>query len=62
MKLHGNARLTIAQRRLIHELYHSGKATKSGLARRFNVNRKTIDQWVSRDSPLDKPSGAKIYS
>lgn len=59
MKQHGNSSLTIAQRILIHELYHSGKAKKSELARRFNVNRKTIDRWVNRDSPYDKPSGPK---
>lgn len=59
MPQHGNSSLTIAQRRLIHELYHSGKAKKSELARRFNVNRKTIDRWVKRDSPYDKPSGPK---
>lgn len=59
MKQHGNAQLTIAQRKLIHELYHSGKSKKSELALRFNVNRKTIDRWVNRDSPEDKPSGPK---
>lgn len=59
MKQHGNSQLTIAQRKLIHELYHEGKAKKSELARRFNVNRKTIDRWVNRDSPYDKPSGPK---
>lgn len=60
MKQHGNSQLTIAQRRLIHELYHSGKAKKSELVRRFSVNRKTIDRWVNRDSPYDKPSGPKV--
>ncbi len=59
MKMHGNAQLTVAQRKLIHELYHSGQAKKSELARRFAVNRKTIDRWVNRDSPYDQPSGAK---
>ena len=59
MKQHGNSSLTIAQRSLIHELYHSKKAKKSELARRFNVNRKTIDRWVDRDTPYDKPSGPK---
>lgn len=60
MKQHGNAQLTVSQRKLIHELYHAGKAKKSELARRFNVNRKTIDRWVNRESPYDKPSGPKI--
>jgi len=60
MRQHGNAQLTIAQRKLIHELYHSGKAKKIDLARRFDVNRKTIDRWVNRDSPHDKPSGPKV--
>lgn len=59
MKIHGNAQLTIGQRELIHRLYHKEKVRKSELARRFNVNRKTIDRWVSRDSPYDKPSGPK---
>lgn len=59
MKQHRNSSLTIAQRSLIQQLYHSGKAKKSELARRFNVNRKTIDRWVNRDSPYDKPSGPK---
>ncbi|MEO1258330.1 MAG: hypothetical protein AAFZ15_06020 [Bacteroidota bacterium] len=60
MKIHGNAQLTIAQRKLIHELFHSGKATKSELARRFHVNRKTIYRWVGRDDPHDRPSGPKV--
>lgn len=59
-KLHGNAQLTIAQRKLINELYHSGNAKKSELARRFNVNRKTVDRWVNRDGFEDRPSGPKI--
>lgn len=59
MKQHGNAQLTIAQRKLVHELYHTGKSKKSELARRFNVNRKTIDRWVNRDSFEDHPSGPK---
>ena len=59
MKQHGNAQLTIAQRSLIQKLYQTGKAKKSELARRFNVNRKTIDRWVDRATPYDKPSGPK---
>lgn len=58
-KQHGNAQLTVSQRQLIHKLYHSGQAKKSELARRFNVNRKTINRWVDRDSPNDRPSGPK---
>jgi len=60
MKQHGNAQLTIAQRKLIHELYHSGKSKKSELASRFNVNRKTIDRWINRENFKDRPSGPKI--
>lgn len=60
MKQHGNAQLTIAQRKLIHDLYHSGKSKKSELARRFNVNRKTIDRWVNRASFEDHRSGPKV--
>ena len=59
MKLHGNAQLTVAQRQLVHDLYHSGQAKKSELARRFNVNRKTIDRWTGRDNPQDRQSGPK---
>ncbi len=59
MKIHGNARLTVEQRKLIYQLYHSGQAKKSELARRFNVNRKTIDRWTRRESPYDRPSGPK---
>ena len=59
MKQHKTAQLTLAQRSLIQELCSSGKASKSELARRFNVNRKTINRWVNRDSPFDKPSGPK---
>ena len=58
-KQHGNAQLTISQRQLIHKLYHSGEAKISELARRFNVNTKTIYRWVNRDSPNDRPSGPK---
>ncbi len=61
MKQHGNSSLTIAQRKLIHDLYHSGKAKKSELVRRFQVNRKTIDRWINRDSPYDRPSGPKEH-
>ena len=61
MKQHGNSSLTIAQRKLIQDLYHSGKAKKSELARRFNVNRKTIDRWVNRATPYDQPSGPKEH-
>ena len=59
MKQHGNSSLTVSQRKMIHELYHSGKAKKIELARRFNVNKKTIDKWTSSDTPFDKPSGPK---
>ncbi|MGB3586440.1 MAG: helix-turn-helix domain-containing protein [Tunicatimonas sp.] len=59
MKIHKNAQLTVKQRQLIQQLYHDGQAKKSELARRFNVNRKTIDRWVRRDSPYDRTSGPK---
>jgi len=61
MKQHGNSSLTIAQRKLIQELYRSGKAKKSELVKRFQVNRKTIDRWLERDTPYDLPSGPKDH-
>jgi len=59
MKIHKNAQLTVKQRKLIQQLYRDGKAKKSELARRFNVNRKTIDRWIERDSPYDRASGPR---
>lgn len=59
MKIHKNAQLTVKQRQLIQQLYRDGQAKKSELARRFNVNRKTIDRWVERDNPYDRLSGPK---
>ena len=56
---HSNAQLTVSQRRLIRKLYNTEGAKISDLARRFNVNRKTIIRWINRDSPYDKPSGPK---
>ena len=59
MKIHGNAGLTIAQRELIQKLFASGGVNKSELARRFGVNRKTINRWTNRQSPKDHKSGPK---
>ena len=59
MKTHGNAGLTVAQRESIQKLYREGKAKKSQLAARFQVNRKTIDRWVKRSDGQDHPSGPK---
>jgi transposase len=57
-KIHENAALTIAQRKLIRSLYLEG-ASISALARRFGVNRKCAQRWAKRQSPYDLPSGSK---
>lgn len=57
-KLHRNAALSEAQRKLVKRLYEQGDSVSS-LSRRFGVNRKTIDRWVKRTDVLDHPSGPK---
>ncbi|MFK7971495.1 MAG: hypothetical protein AB8F95_14085 [Bacteroidia bacterium] len=57
--LHKNAGLTLAQRAKVQELYHSGNWTVSALARKFEVNRKTIECWANRDHVEDVRSGPK---
>jgi len=53
MNLHGNAALTVSQRRQVKRLFDSGGYTQRQLARRFGVSATTIGRWVKRDSPLD---------
>lgn len=57
-KIHSNAGLSLSQRKLVQDLYREGHKI-SELARRFGVNRKTIERWVKRDSVADKASGPK---
>lgn len=56
--LHGNAALTLAQRKLVRQLYLEGHSISS-LARRFGVNRKSAERWAKRDNPTDRQSGPK---
>ncbi len=53
MNLHGNAALTVSQRRQVKHLFDSGGYTQRQLARRFGVWARTIGRWVKRDSPLE---------
>jgi transposase len=59
MKQHANATLTIAQRKKVKWLFENEGLSKSQLARRFGVHRRTIAKWVDRDSPLDKISAER---
>lgn len=54
--LHKNAALTIAQRKLLRDLYLEGHSI-SALGRRFGVNRKCAQRWAKRDDPHDRKSG-----
>jgi transposase len=53
MKLHGNAALTIIQRREVKKLHEEEKLSYRKLAEKFGVNVTTISRWARRDSPLD---------
>ena len=53
MKLHGNAALTINQRREVKRLHDEERWSYRKLAKKFGVNVTTISRWVRRDSPLD---------
>lgn len=56
MKQHANATLTVAKRKQVKMLFETEGLSKSELARRFGVHRRTIAKWVGRDSPHDKPA------
>lgn len=58
-KIHGNAALTVKQRKLIRSLYLEGH-TISSLARRFYINRKTAERWAKRTTHTDQKSGPKV--
>lgn len=53
MKLHGNAALSIKQRREVKRLHEQEGWSYRRLATKFGVNVTTISRWVRRDSPLD---------
>jgi len=55
MKQHAKATLTVAKRKQVKVLFETEGLSKSELARRFGVHRRTIAKWVERDSPYDKP-------
>ncbi len=55
MKQHAKATLTVAKRKQVKLLFETQSLSKSELARRFGVHRRTIAKWVERDSPYDKP-------
>ncbi len=57
-KIHGNAALSIVQRKLVKKLFEEGESISS-LSRRFGVNRKTIDRWAKREEVLDRSSGPR---
>jgi transposase-like protein len=59
MKQHANSALTQTQRKLVQELYASGKHSQSGLARQFGTTRKTIAKWVGRRDVSDRSSAPK---
>lgn len=47
MRYHGNAALTLTQRRLVGTLAAQG-ISHSELARRFGVHRRTIGRWAGQ--------------
>lgn len=60
MSLHGNAGLTIAQRKKVRELYQAGGTSYEKLAMRFGVSKSTIVKWANRENPEDHKSGPKV--
>jgi transposase len=56
MKQHANATLTVAKRKQVKLLFETEGLSKSELASRFGVHRRTIAKWVERDAPQDKPA------
>jgi transposase len=59
MKIHSNAALTVKQRERLHQLYATGKYSKTDLAHRFGATRKTIDKWLARTDANDRSSAPK---
>jgi transposase-like protein len=59
MKQHANAALTIAKRKQVKSLFENQQVSIAELAHRFQVHRDTVRKWIRRDSPFDKPSGAR---
>lgn len=59
MRIHSNARLTIAQRREIKRLYHQEQVSVKKLIQIYQVSEQTIRKWLNRDSPEDKSSRPK---
>ena len=53
--LHGSARTTAALRRAIQQSQES----RAKLAKRYNLNPKTVAKWQKRTSAHDAPMGPK---
>lgn len=60
MKYHAKAALTVTQRTQVRQLSADGR-TQASLARQFGVHRRTIQRWVARDEPTDRPSGPRCH-
>ena len=55
MKYHGNARLTIHQRRALRADYLAGMS-RAELAAKYHVSPSTVQKWADRDTPEDRSS------
>jgi hypothetical protein len=58
MKLHANAALTVPQRQEIKRMHEEEQVSIRSLAKQFRVNPTTVQRWVHRESPADRPAGA----
>jgi transposase InsO family protein len=59
MKLHANAKLTVHQRVRVRREHWEQGVSQRVLATRYGVNRTTIQRWVHRADPHDRPPGPR---
>jgi hypothetical protein len=61
MHLHGNARLTLSQRKEVRRLHVEEKISIRALAQMFRVSPKTIQHWATQEVALDKSSAPRSH-
>ena len=59
MNIHSNAALTVKQRKHLHQLFATGKQSKTDLARRFGTTRNTIAKSLARTDADDRSCAPK---
>ena len=58
MQYHPEAKLTVHQRRTMHDEFQQGASLKE-LAATYHVATKTVQKWVHRDTFTDRSSAPK---